>query len=43
MAGMFATMALAPIVSQLASQILFGGQAGSGQRRRRHGKKHDAS
>ena len=32
MAGMFAAMALAPVVSQLASQLLFGGQQG-GKRR----------
>ena len=35
MAGMFAAMALAPIVSQLASIVLFGNQGGSGLRRGR--------
>ena len=31
MAGMFAAMALAPVVSQLASSLLFGNQGGSGR------------
>lgn len=34
MAGMFAAMALAPVVSQLASQLLFGQQQQQGQGQR---------